>query len=83
MIRYGGEEFVICLEQMALSKAIEVMDTLRQSIEELTLVKGETITISAGLSALEKGDTPFGLLSRADAALYEAKDAGRNQVKYI
>lgn len=83
LIRYGGEEFVICFEQMGLQKAVAIMEEMRQSIEALTLVNGETITVSAGLSALQKGDTPFGLLSRADAALYEAKDAGRNMVKYI
>ena len=82
LIRYGGEEFVICFEHMELQKAVEIMETIRQSIEDLILVKGETITISAGLSVLQEGDSPFTLLSRADVALYEAKDAGRNQVKH-
>jgi len=82
LIRYGGEEFVICFEYMELQKAVEIMDMIRQSIEALKLVKGETITISAGLSVVREGDTPSTLLSRADIALYEAKDAGRNQVKY-
>ena len=81
LIRYGGEEFVICFENMELQKAVKIMEQIRKSIEKLTLVKGEIITISAGLSRLEKGDSPFGLLSRADIALYEAKDAGRNLVK--
>ena len=81
LIRYGGEEFVICFEQMELQKALEIMEKMRQSIEDLTLIKGETITVSSGLSALQKDDTPYSLLSRADIALYEAKDAGRNKVK--
>jgi len=81
LIRYGGEEFVICFEQMELPKAVETMEKIRESIEELTLVMDEVITVSTGLSALQEGDTPYSLLSRADVALYEAKDAGRNQVK--
>ena len=72
---------MICFEQMELQKALEIMEKMRQSIEDLTLIKGETITVSAGLSALQKDDTPYSLLSRADIALYEAKDAGRNKVK--
>ena len=82
LIRYGGEEFVICFEHMELQKAVEILEKIRQSIESLKLVRGETITISAGLSILQEGDSPFTLLSRADVALYEAKDAGRNQVKH-
>ena len=82
LIRYGGEEFVICFEHMKLETAVEIMEKMRQSIEELVLVQDEIITVSTGLSAVEEGDTPHSLLSRADIALYEAKDAGRNQVKY-
>jgi len=82
LIRYGGEEFVICFEEMELQKAVETLEMIRQTVEDLSLVRGETITISAGLSALQEGDSPFTLLSRADVALYEAKDAGRNQIKY-
>ena len=82
LIRYGGEEFVICFEHIELQKAVEIMEKMRQSIENLTLVSNEVITVSTGLSAVEEGDTPYSLLSRADIALYEAKDAGRNKVKH-
>jgi diguanylate cyclase (GGDEF)-like protein len=82
LIRYGGEEFVICFEHVKLEKAVEIMEKMRQSIEDLTLLQDEIITVSTGLSAVEEGDTPHSLLARADIALYEAKDAGRNQVKY-
>jgi diguanylate cyclase (GGDEF)-like protein len=83
LIRYGGEEFVICFENMELDNAMEIMEKIRTTVEKLSLVKGETITISSGLSRLQKGDSPSKLLSRADVALYEAKDAGRNKIKYI
>jgi len=81
LIRYGGEEFVICFENMQLSKAEEIMEKIRRSIEAMRLIKGEKITVSAGLSSLQKGDTPLLLLSRADSALYMAKDAGRNRIR--
>jgi len=80
LIRYGGEEFVICFEDMPLAKASEVMNDIRQSVADLDLLNDNSITISVGLSEIHAGDTPTSLLARADKALYAAKAAGRNRV---
>lgn len=81
--RYGGEEFSVLLPETNLDQARIVADRLRV-IASQPIDTGETsllITISLGLTALddEKADLQI-LLQRADGALYQAKDSGRNQV---
>jgi diguanylate cyclase (GGDEF)-like protein len=75
--RYGGEEFVIVMPQTPVTGACIFTDRLRQQVEE-----NLPLTISGGVAAAVDGDGPQTLLSRADAALYSAKAAGRNQVFY-
>jgi len=73
--RYGGEEFVIVLPQTSLIGATVFSDRLRQQIEQ-----NLPLTMSGGVAGAVDGDNPQTLLSRADAALYSAKAAGRNRV---
>ncbi len=80
--RIGGEEFVWLLPGFDIERARPLAERLRQSVENG--VPGSTlpnVTISLGLAEFRRGDTAEELLARADAALYEAKDLGRNQVR--
>jgi diguanylate cyclase len=70
--RYGGDEFVLVLPGYTLAAATELADRLRQA------TPGNT-TASVGVAAWTSGDSASMLMSRADAALYEAKSAGRNR----
>lgn len=85
--RYGGEEFAVILPQTTLEDAKLLADQLRHAVEAKRVVKkttGEslgTITVSLGASILSDGDTMADLIQRADACLYAAKRAGRNQIK--
>jgi diguanylate cyclase len=82
--RYGGEEFVVVIPDSSLHNAELRAERVRQSIEELELEtsKGKIrCTVSIGLASLASGDTGKSWLSRADAALYEAKGSGRNCVR--
>ena len=83
--RYGGEEFLIVLPEQTVEAAITIADRLRHTIEDLAIPHeatppGNIITISAGVAAFSSSGAPDDLLKEADAALYAAKKAGRNQV---
>ncbi|MDB5763012.1 MAG: sensor diguanylate cyclase [Herminiimonas sp.] len=83
--RYGGEEFLIVLPGSPQSTAMAVAERLRQAIASQPEAIGDTLfnlTISAGVASTElfPSATTEELISRADVALYAAKDAGRNCV---
>jgi len=80
--RIGGEEFVWLVAGMSGQTVRQLAERLRCAVEKG--LKGSNlpgVTISVGLAHFRPGDTCESLLARADAALYEAKGAGRNQVK--
>ena len=84
LIRYGGEEFLIILPETDINGAQFVMDRLKQAFQKTPLAydgKPIRVTFSAGLAFLTPDETGHALVMRADAALYEAKHAGRNCVK--
>ena len=83
--RYGGEEFTIVLPDITATLALERAQQVCQEVEKLVLhPSGKdvgTVTVSIGLSHFPAhGSTVEALLSAADKALYEAKNAGRNRV---
>jgi diguanylate cyclase (GGDEF)-like protein len=81
--RYGGEEFVVLLENTSLHTARQVAERIRRRIGGEPVNTGDKnvgITISQGLALYRDGDTLQSLLKRADAAMYRAKAAGRNCV---
>lgn len=83
--RLGGEEFVVVMPGASLEAASRVADRIRRDIEgqPFPIMGGAeslTVTVSIGVAASVPGDTPEGLLKRADEGVYEAKSRGRNQV---
>jgi diguanylate cyclase (GGDEF)-like protein len=81
--RYGGEEFLLILPETTDQAAERTLDRLRAIIADLdwsTFSHSMTVTISAGVVALQPNETPDSVLARADAALYRAKDMGRNRI---
>ena len=87
LARYGGEEFVILLPDIGLDNAVETLMRLQRNLTRkyfLHDTPGEKtrllITFSAGVVLVGAEETPPGALSRADAAMYEAKRAGKNRV---
>lgn len=80
--RYGGEEFVLLFDGINLSQGLTVADKLRRGVEKMHFaVRGDPVqvTVSAGLTCLKPGDTAQSVFERADRALYQAKQGGRNQ----
>lgn len=81
--RIGGEEFALVLPETGLDAALGICERLRQAIEQIAFRfddQRETVTVSIGMSALAAQDTRKGLLERADRALYQAKNSGRNKI---
>jgi diguanylate cyclase (GGDEF)-like protein len=82
LARYGGEEFVLLLRDTGQARAGQVARKLCRLIKE-TPVKGtpvKRITLSAGVSTSRGEDHPTSLFDRADRALYDAKNSGRDRV---
>ncbi|MBE0514134.1 sensor domain-containing diguanylate cyclase [Sulfurimonas sp.] len=79
--RWGGEEFVILSPQTDSKSATALTEKLRKTIESYSFVKDLTITCSFGIAFYEDKDSTETLIKRADAALYRAKNQGRNRVE--
>ena len=86
--RYGGEEFVLILPEQSLASAALAVERTRKAVESLAIPLDQgpparIVTISAGVAVLTPGDVGSGenLLRDADAALYRAKNLGRNNVQ--
>ena len=84
MARYGGEEFVILLVNTDIRRAREVAERIRWAVEAHHFPDHEhqrvPVTTSIGVAGLKEDETPEQALVRADAALYRAKEAGRNRI---
>lgn len=79
--RFGGEEFVSLLVGADLADALLAAEEMRVAVESLRFHFHGTpvqVTVSCGLTALRTGDTADTVFDRADAALYQAKNKGRN-----
>lgn len=87
--RYGGEEFGVILDDTPEQGALIVAENIRKTIEEARLKRTDTggpigtVTVSIGISRYGKGDTADTLLDRADRALYQAKQGGRNRISFL
>ncbi len=80
LFRYGGEEFVVCLFNVNKEGAITALERFRRAIEDYALPSNRGITVSIGLAKVLDKELPSNLLDRADIALYEAKETGRNKL---
>jgi diguanylate cyclase (GGDEF)-like protein len=80
--RYGGEEFAAMLPETDVAGAAGIAERMRQAVEALQ-PEGNAVTVSFGVATTIATDQskPEALVAAADAALYEAKHAGRNAVR--
>jgi diguanylate cyclase (GGDEF)-like protein len=81
--RYGGEEFLLVLPSSTEEDSVDVVDRLRQIVAALdwsAISSDLRVTMSVGVAQVRTDEAPDEALSRADIALYKAKDAGRDTV---
>jgi diguanylate cyclase (GGDEF)-like protein/PAS domain S-box-containing protein len=78
--RWGGEEFLLILPDTGLNDSVVLAKRMRTTIEQWENATGEQVTVSAGVTTVLKDDTVESMITRADAALYRAKNEGRNRV---
>lgn len=79
--RWGGEEFIVLLPETELDAALQAAVHLRQCIADIDFPSAGQITVSLGVSTYQPGDRLETLVKRADEALYQAKQGGRNRVR--
>ena len=85
--RFGGEEFVVLLPETDIDGAVAVAESIRRTIENSRVVRPKTgeeirrLTISIGVTRFAEGEEVKEAISRADEALYAAKENGRNRVE--
>ncbi|GAB3324576.1 sensor domain-containing diguanylate cyclase [Haliea atlantica] len=78
--RWGGEEFLVLVTNSNLDSALRLAERLRHAVLALDLGELGSVTASFGVAACREGDTRRSLVKRADRAMYQAKEAGRNRV---
>ncbi|QAR34439.1 diguanylate cyclase [Geovibrio thiophilus] len=78
--RWGGEEFLILCPETAADDAVILAERIRAAVRSLGNRDPQQVTVSLGIAQSEESDTPDTLLLRADKALYQAKNSGRDRV---
>jgi len=81
LFRFGGEEFVVVLDRATVAGANIEFERLRAAIDNYVFPQIGNITISLGFTRIDPRDAPSTCVERADAALYFAKQHGRNNVR--
>ncbi|MSP50054.1 MAG: diguanylate cyclase [Alphaproteobacteria bacterium] len=85
LFRYGGEEFLFCLPETTPEQAVVALDRLRERLDErpVSLAGGKTLPVTASFSiaSMAAGTSVEEVIAHADAALYRAKNLGRNRVE--
>ncbi|MCR4777390.1 MAG: GGDEF domain-containing protein, partial [Lachnospiraceae bacterium] len=78
--RWGGEEFICILPNADAKETAAFAEFIRKKIDENCFVTARHVTMSFGVTQFRPGDDPESFVKRADEALYEAKETGRNKV---
>jgi diguanylate cyclase (GGDEF)-like protein len=81
--RWGGEEFMVVAPETAMPFSQQLAELLRSHVAKDPFLDGHRVTVSIGVSSFREGDDVDALVARADAALYRAKEGGRNRVAVV
>jgi len=81
--RWGGEEFLVVCPETDLEGVLTLAEHLRQRVCGFHFPEVGNLTSSFGVTCLRRGDTASELLRKADTALYQAKQGGRNRIMAV
>ena len=81
--RWGGEEFLIIAHAIGDDQIAELAERLRIIVATHSYALVGRLTLSLGVARAQRADTPEALVKRADDALYQAKEGGRNRVQLV
>lgn len=81
--RWGGEEFMLLVDQSSLSALQTLVQKIRQTISETDFTPVHSVTASFGITVYKDGDSADSIVKRVDEALYKAKENGRNRYETI
>lgn len=79
--RWGGEEFVLLLREAGIDDALDVAEEVRRIVADTPFPIAGSVTVSVGVAESRDGEDIDAWMTRADAAMYRAKAAGRNVVR--
>ena len=79
--RFGGEEFLMLVKGASLNQALAIAEKIRAATESSPVMPSVRVTVSIGVAALGSDECWEQWLTRADAAMYKAKQSGRNRVE--
>jgi diguanylate cyclase (GGDEF)-like protein len=84
--RWGGEEFILICSQISEDRLITLAEKLRETIERHSFAIDDQlikVTVSIGATTVKATETFEAVFKRTDKALYNAKNSGRNQVRFV
>jgi len=83
LFRYGGEEFVVLASHTSRDGARLLAERIREAVAGIRTIDGRPVdlSVSIGVAELTENESPESLFERADQAVYQAKEAGRNRVE--
>jgi diguanylate cyclase (GGDEF)-like protein len=78
--RWGGEEFMVLLQEVSKEAAIDFAERVRKAFNEIAFESAGHRSVSVGVTEIKKGESADAACVRVDQALYQAKDGGKNRV---
>jgi len=77
--RVGGDEFGVIMPESTAEDATQLFERMHDAVATMSVPGGQRVRISAGVAELRHGETAAGLFERADAAMYRAKELGKDR----